>query len=517
MKELLPKFKMNAGMWSLRNQLALVFSSIALLLALTLVVVTKQVVRPYLEQNQGLFLAELAYQTAEKLDHGMFERYREIQIFATLNRFRSSDTDISSQRSLLDTIQATHTDYAWIGLIDQSGIVRASTQQILEGTDISQRPVFINAQGQPWVGDVHEAVLLAKFLPNPSNEPLRFVDVAVPVINDQGQQIGVLAAHLYWEWARRIEISLPNTFQNYSELETFIINQDHQIVLAPRSELKGTLTQDVILNATRQNGTGYLLETNQDDTSYLTAYAQTKGYQTYPGLGWTVLLRQPTTTAFRAARQLQQESLKLSLAFGFSLLCLGWVLARQIANPILKMAIATEQFRRGNRNISLPTLKGDSEVALLTQSFKKLLGELTDQERELIALNSSLEYRVEERTNELTRLNEALQLEATEHMETGRKLQELTVVLQHSNRELEQFAYVASHDLQEPLRAVASYTQMLERKYRGVLDEKAEKYIHYIVDGASRMQQLINDLLTYSRAEPRFRTDRLQSHCHASH
>lgn len=502
MKELLPKFRLNAGRLSLRNQLALVFSSIALLLALTLVAVTEKVVRPDLEQNQGLFLAELAYQTAEKLDHGMFERYREIQIFATLNRFRNLDTDVISQRSLLDTIQSTHTDYAWIGFIDQSGIVRASTQQILEGTNISQRPVFMNAQGQPWVGDVHEAVLLAKFLPNPSNEPLRFVDVAVPVMDDQGQQIGVLAAHLYWEWARRIEISLSNTsnsFQNYSEVETFIISQDHQIVLAPQSELKEALTQDVILNAARQNGAGYLLDTNRDDAGYLTAYAQTKGYQTYPGLGWTVLLRQPTTTAFRAARQLQQENLKLSLAFGFSLLCLGWILARQIADPILKMAIATEQFRRGNRNVLLPTLKGDSEVALLTRSFKKLLRELTDRERDLIALNGSLEDRVEERTNELTRLNAALQLEAAEHMETERKLQELTVVLQHSNRELEQFAYVASHDLQEPLRAVASYTQLLERKYRGTLDEKAEKYIHYIVDGASRMQQLINDLLTYSR------------------
>lgn len=461
---------------SLKARMGLAIAGVALVLSILVSLLVGYTMHHQVAANVGQSLSELAYQMADKLDRGMFERYRDIQILTTLDQVQNPNSLATAKRELLEKLQSTYSDYAWIGLTDTQGRVLVSTNRVLEGKDVRARPWFQNAQTGSYVGDVHEALLLAKILPNPTQEPLRLVDVAAPVRDREGNFQGVLGAHLNWGWAREVQKSLLQAAEKHNAVEVLILSRDGIVLLGP-PELESQKLNLVSISAAGAGENSYVVETWSNGKSYLTGFAQSRGYRNYPGLGWLILVRQPSNLAFAPAQQLQHEIFIITMTLGILLATLGWLIADAIAQPLLTIASAADRIRRGHPTSVIPVVKGQDEIAILSHSLNQLVNALTQKEQELQATNQ-----------QIRELNQNLE----------RRVAERTAQLEVANKELEAFSYSVSHDLRSPLRSIDGFSSILVDKYSDRLNDKGKYYLQRVRAATQRMGELIDDLLKLS-------------------
>ena len=385
----------------LSANLAFWFSFSSIVLTLILSQVIEREASSSLRAEIGQRLADLALQTTDKLDRGMYERFREVQLMSERSEIGDPAVSVTDKQKLLDRMQQTYHYYAWIGIANLDGRIVAASNGILQNADISKRPWYPNALRGVHIDDVHEAKLLEKLLPaQDSGEPVRFVDVAFPFLKPDQTVGGVLAAHLSWSWARTIEQSVISASARSRHIDAMIVGQDGKILLGPPG-LQGTqLSQVNFQNA--QHGEGkFAVETWSDHKNYLVGYSVSHGFDAFPGFGWTVLVRQDLDQAFAPVRHIQNRVLwsGFSIALIFSLL--GFLNARRISRPLVALADAATRLRRAEAADLGRVKESYLEVNVLAESFGALVADLQHNQSALTELNASLEERVEQRTEEL--------------------------------------------------------------------------------------------------------------------
>lgn len=303
-------------------------------------------------------LQSTASEIAHTLSDSLETRQHEVALIGSLVGL-SQLKEFNALQEVLDGLKQRQPTYAWIGLTKPDGVVFAATDGLLKGVDVSERPWFIQGVQGPFLGDPHDAKLLAKYMrPGADGGLSRFLDVAVPVRNHSGHTIGVLGAHLYWDWVHEVVLSsLAHRLQK-TPVEVLIANQRGDWLLSPHTETSKNLTE------WRQT---------VDDDRFLSV-VQTTSTPTSPSdLKWTVVVREKTTDALSPIDENRRLMLLLTALLGSAFGVGTWLIAGRVVRPIVDLADAAKNHTSfsGHRT-DLAAAKLHDETMLVGQALDRL-------------------------------------------------------------------------------------------------------------------------------------------------
>jgi signal transduction histidine kinase len=346
------------------------------------------------------------------------------------------------------------------------------TIYLLEPYDLQVNALSGSRAASDWYKELMSSgntVISALHISNVTRRPV--VTIATPVRNSAGQVIGILAGGLKLEAFSQMARAEPEAG---TPLRYGYITDSRGLIIAHQANPRYVQEQTDFSSVPPVRAA----LAGQDGTMQyicpIDGQEELGAHMPLPGTGWAVVYVVPAQIAFAPLTQLTYTTMSITVVIAIIVTIVGLAIVRQITRPLGQLTAAAVKMGTGDLSQRVKVTTRD-EIGQLGTEFNRMAVSLSEKEAKLRDYAAQLEQKVEERTVELTR----------------------------SNADLAQFAYVASHDLQEPLRMVSSYMQLIEQRYKDKLDAAGTEFMNYAVNGATRMQTMINDLLTFSRVGTR--------------
>ncbi|QCG89005.1 HAMP domain-containing protein [Azospirillum sp. TSH100] len=402
MRELDPRLRLAAAVgWSI----ALVSLAVALVVGL----LTMREAREALEREIGQLYATHAQRLIDTIDTNLAGRRDWIAASAKLVGFRDGDLSGPDRQQALTDLKAALNEVEWAGIVDLNGVVVAGTDGLLVGRSVGSRPWYTGAFVGPYIGDVQNELLLDQALPPTRNgEPRRFVELSAPILDRAGNIRGVLAVTLGWSWIEALQRGTLAALRDRPSAEILLLGIDGTVLFgSPQTPRRSQIDLSAYPFGT----------SHRVDRGLLAGLARSTGFADFPGLGWSVMVREPAALAFRAADR-ASLSIFAAIALGGLVATLVSVLVTgRIMRRLAAVAAAADDLRTGRKtqfeapgSDDVAGGKGGSrdEAGRIGRSIASLIGTLQQANADLSAVNEVLDARVAERTREIERLsNEA--------------------------------------------------------------------------------------------------------------
>jgi signal transduction histidine kinase/ActR/RegA family two-component response regulator len=468
---------------SLKVLIAAAISAVALILTAAVSYVIGEDAVSRLEQQIGQSLALLADEMQDKLDRAMFERLQSLDNMGALNKLIQKTDNPDALRTSLEHFRNAYSDYSWIGYAATDGKVVGATDGEFEGRDVKDQLWFKEGLKNAFVSDVKlPGASESERLPREGGGASNFIDLSVPVFDDEDKLLGVLGATLSADWAEEVRETLLGSMKDAIPADVIVLNQAGQILFGTDDITSKTLDLPSV-RAARAGNAGFAVEQWPNGKAYVTGYSKSDGYRSYAGLNWTVLVRENQKQAFAPVRSLHQTILVWGCIFSALAAALAWILASKLSRPLLQLSDTAERLRRGQKT-EFPAVGGFAEASSLSQSLRSLVKELDAQQASLAAANESLESQVHERTQRLAEQNVGLE----------RAKAEAELATEAKSR----FLAAASHDLRQPLHALTLFARALSRRVQA---GEATTLVSQMEEGLRGLKGMFDALLNVSRLD----------------
>jgi signal transduction histidine kinase/CheY-like chemotaxis protein len=336
--------------------------------------------RSTISASEGQKLSAQAQAIAEIIDTTIGQRLDDLRSRAALLPVLGLHERPDLLSLWIDTIQQHVPEYTWIGFADRTGTVRAANQGMLVGKNVLERDWFQQGLKRSTTIDLHEAVLLADLLgQHPSGGHWRFIDLATPVQDASGRTLGVLGAHLSWDWLLAQHKRFLTSIPKHLHAEIIVLGEDGKTrLMAPVAHAGEYADLDSVRQA-RAGQQGWLREQWPDGRHYLVGYVRNPGYGSRHQLGWITLISLPDEEVNSEIAPVVAGIWAALTITGLTFLAALALLLNRTLGPMERLTRDVEKISREGGSLAM-SHNPPREFQLLTQVTNQMIRSLKAQQ-----------------------------------------------------------------------------------------------------------------------------------------